>query len=100
MVNGVVSDSRTRDVNRSREAESSGVLAQNTSAAALQQPRLVTDVSQIANKIRFARHDPKIPGKTVFLIGAGCSISANIPSAIGIAKIMVGRLLSALIVVV
>ena len=43
-------------------------------------------VSEIANKIRFARPREEMLGGTVFLIGAGCSISAGIPGAIGIVK--------------
>jgi hypothetical protein len=53
------------------------------------EPRLATDVSQIADKIRFARSDEKTLGKVVFLIGAGCSISAGIPGASDIARRMV-----------
>lgn len=51
------------------------------------EPTLVTDVSQIADKIRFAR-SPGTLGDTVFLIGAGCSISAGIPAVVDIGRRM------------
>lgn len=49
----------------------------------------IVNVSQIARQIRFARRDGKSLGKVVFLIGAGCSISAGIPGASGLARRMV-----------
>jgi SIR2-like domain len=46
-------------------------------------PRVVRDTSEIARKILFAQ------GRVVFLIGAGCSISAGIPGVSGIASGMI-----------
>jgi hypothetical protein len=54
----------------------------------LREPR-IADVSEIAEKIRFARPRDGTLGKVVFLIGPGCSISAKIPGAVEIAKRMV-----------
>lgn len=53
------------------------------------EPLHVTDISEIAEKIRFARRPDRTLGRVVFFIGAGCSISAGIPGAIGIARRMV-----------
>ena len=52
-------------------------------------PRVITDLRELAEKIRIARASDKELGKVVFLIGAGCSISAGIPGAADIAKRMV-----------
>lgn len=57
--------------------------------ATFPEPPHLKDVSEIANKICFAREHDGTLGKVVFLIGAGCSISAGIPGAITIAKRMV-----------
>jgi hypothetical protein len=57
--------------------------------ATFPEPKIVTDVAEIAEKIRFARPNDGSLGKVVFLIGAGCSISARIPGAPDIAKKMV-----------
>jgi hypothetical protein len=46
-------------------------------------------VSDIAEKIRFARAAGDTLGKVVFLIGAGCSMTAGIPGAADIARRMV-----------
>ena len=53
------------------------------------EPRIISDISEISEKIAFARQNEKQPGRVVFLIGAGCSISAGIPDAKKIAKRMV-----------
>jgi hypothetical protein len=55
----------------------------------VREPKIVSSVSEIADKIRFARVDEKSLGKTVFFVGAGCSITAGIPGAADIAKRMV-----------
>ena len=57
--------------------------------ATLPKPKIVKSVSEIAEKIRFARKGDGSLGKVVFLIGAGCSISAGIPGASDIARNMV-----------
>jgi hypothetical protein len=54
----------------------------------MREPRIVTDVSIIADQIETAGPRDGRLGKVIFLIGAGCSISAKIPGAIGIAQIM------------
>lgn len=50
--------------------------------------RIVTDVSIIADQIQTAGPRDGRLGKVIFFIGAGCSISAKIPGATGIAQIM------------
>ena len=57
--------------------------------ATTQKPEIVNNVSEIAEKIQFARRADGSLGRTVFLIGAGCSISAGIPGASDIARRMV-----------
>ena len=51
-------------------------------------PRIVKDVSKIADQIKTAGPRDGHLGKVIFLIGAGCSISAKIPGATDIAQIM------------
>lgn len=46
-------------------------------------------VKDIASKIQFARRDSDQLGRTIFLIGAGCSVTAGIPAVPGIAKKMI-----------
>ena len=45
-------------------------------------------VGDIADRMRFARSDVLLPGCTIFLIGAGCSISAGVPGAALVAQRM------------
>ncbi len=59
------------------------------SAQDMDDPQLASSASEIAEKIRFGRANEDAPGKTVFFIGAGCSISAGIPGAADIARHMV-----------
>ena len=51
-------------------------------------PRLAT-VAEIADRMRFARPDAPLLGHTIFLIGAGCSVSAGVPGATSVAQLMV-----------
>ena len=53
-------------------------------------PRIprVASVREVAEKIRRARNGEEL-GRVVFLIGAGCSVSAGIPGAPNIARMMV-----------
>lgn len=53
------------------------------------EPQLETDIDAIGRRIRFAKRDEEKLGRTIFLIGAGCSISAGIPGATEIARRMV-----------
>ena len=52
------------------------------------EPRIVPSVKDVADAIKGAGPRKEALGKVVFLIGAGCSVSARIPSAVEIAKIM------------
>ncbi len=51
-------------------------------------PQIVGSVAEVAAAIRLAR-GRDIQGRVVFLIGAGCSVSAKIPGAAAIARRMV-----------
>jgi tetratricopeptide (TPR) repeat protein len=53
------------------------------------EPQLETDIDAIARRILFAKRKEEKLGRTIFLIGAGCSISAGIPGAVAIARRMV-----------
>ena len=53
------------------------------------EPQLAADAAEIAHKILFAKEEDAPLGRTIFLIGAGCSISAGIPGAEEIARRMV-----------
>ena len=52
-------------------------------------PRTDISIADIADKIRFARRSGDTLGKVIFLIGAGCSVTAGIPGAPAIARLMV-----------
>ena len=52
------------------------------------EPRIVESAADVAAKIRFARANGEL-GKVIFLIGAGCSVTAGIPGAAEIARLMV-----------
>lgn len=58
--------------------------------AGVKEPRLVESVAEIADKIHMARRTDGL-GEVIFFIGAGCSVSAGIPSAEGVAKEMTLR---------
>jgi hypothetical protein len=51
-------------------------------------PRIDRSARDVAEKILFAREDDREPGKVIFLIGAGCSISAGVPGAVEIGRRM------------
>ena len=53
------------------------------------EPRLDVTVGEIALRMRFSRPLDGALGSVVFLIGAGCSVTAGVPGAVEIAKIMV-----------
>jgi tetratricopeptide (TPR) repeat protein len=53
------------------------------------EPQLETEIDAIARRIRFAKREGEKLGRTIFLIGAGCSLSAGIPGAVAIAQRMV-----------
>jgi hypothetical protein len=58
------------------------------------QPRIVESAKDIAEKMQFAGPRNGALGKTIFFIGAGCSVTAGIPGAADIARRMtieVGR---------
>jgi hypothetical protein len=57
---------------------------------ATREPKIVESVADIAAKIRFAQagDDALALGRVIFLIGAGCSVTAGIPGAMEIAQIM------------
>lgn len=44
------------------------------------------EIQDLANDLRLAKDDNLARGKAVFLVGAGCSVSANIPAAAGVAR--------------
>ncbi len=52
-------------------------------------PRIVEAVSTVARSIKFAKNEDEPLGRVVFLIGAGCSVSAGIPDVKKIAQRMV-----------
>lgn len=52
------------------------------------EPRIVT-IAELSEKIQSSKLGVSALGKVIFLIGAGCSVSAGVPSAIGIAELMV-----------
>ncbi|WP_287747551.1 SIR2 family protein [Methylobacterium sp.] len=51
-------------------------------------PRIDRSARDVAEKILFAREDDRELGKVIFLIGAGCSISAGVPGAVEIGRRM------------
>jgi hypothetical protein len=59
-------------------------------------PRFDITIAEIAAAVRFAKTDQKGRRNNVFLIGAGASITAGIPSAKEIGRILVGRLIDRL----
>lgn len=52
------------------------------------EPKIVSSIADVAKKIRFARGTDDRLGKMIFLIGAGCSVSAGVPGAVAIARRM------------
>ncbi len=52
-------------------------------------PRIIDDATEIASRMRFVRPPEPELGQTIFLVGAGCSVTAGIPGATSIARHMV-----------
>ena len=53
------------------------------------EPQIADGAAEIARAILFAKADDGALGRTIFLVGAGCSITAGIPGAAEIARRMV-----------
>src|SRR5271165_3098439 len=53
------------------------------------EPRVIDSEAEIASAMKRARKKGAAASKVIFLIGAGCSITAGIPGAVEIARRMV-----------
>lgn len=62
----------------------------------MSEPRFDVTIAEIAAAVRFAKADKKRRRNNVFLIGAGASTTAGIPSAKDIGRILVSRLIERL----
>jgi hypothetical protein len=63
-------------------------MADSSHLGVVKVPRVFDSVKDVAEKVRFAGPRDGHLGKTIFLVGAGCSVTSGIPSAIKIAQHM------------